>query len=69
MYKITIISNIAPKYREAIYQLIDGTYDCEWYFGQNNTDIEGMDLTKLRHVHIVRNHALFGRWYWQTIIP
>lgn len=65
MNKITLISNIAPKYREAIYRLIDNTFNCEWYFGYNNTNIENMDLTQLSHVHIVKNRMLLGHWYWQ----
>lgn len=62
---LCLIFNFAPQYRESIYRLIDETYDCSWYFGNNDTDIEGMDLSQLRHATLVKNQRLHGHWYWQ----
>ncbi len=48
--ELCLIYNIAPKYREGIYRLIDSEYPCHWYFGRNNTDIKGLDFSVLRNV-------------------
>ena len=34
MYNISFILNYAPHYREAVYRLIDKTFDCRFYFGE-----------------------------------
>lgn len=48
--KLCYIGNLAPRYRSAIFQAIDKEYDCDWYFGENKSDIKEMDLSTLRHV-------------------
>lgn len=48
--ELCLIYNIAPRYREGIYRLIDSEYPCHWYFGRNNTDIKGLDYSVLRNV-------------------
>ena len=58
--KLCLIYNIASRYREAIFKLIDQEYDCNWYFGNNNTDIKGLDLSILRQVEILQN-KIVGR--------
>lgn len=63
--KLCLIYNLAPKYREGIYRLIDGAYDCHWVFGENDRDIKGMDLAMLKDATEVKNCRLHGHWYWQ----
>lgn len=58
MGKLCIIYNFAPRYREAIFKMIDQEYDCDWYFGDNNTDIKGLDLSILQRVYILKNKAV-----------
>lgn len=41
---------MAPKYRERIFELMDETYDCDWYFAITNTDIKQMDTSVLKNV-------------------
>lgn len=48
--KLCLIYNFAPKYREGIFRLIDNEYPCHWYFGKNDTDIKGLDLSILKEV-------------------
>ena len=64
--KLCLIYNFAPRYREGIFRLIDREYDCNWYFGDNATDIKGLDLSVLKHVEILQNRIV-GRapWYFQ----
>lgn len=63
--KLCLIYNFAPKYREGIFQLIDQTYDCDWYFGKNSTDIKGLDLAALRYAKEIPSNKVIGNWYWQ----
>ena len=54
-----MIYNFAPSYREAIFKLIDQEYDCDWYFGNNETDIKGLDLSVLQRTQLLKNHVIF----------
>lgn len=67
MNKLCLIFNIASHYRKNIYQLIDNTFDCDWFFGENDTDIKSMDLSLLKRVTTGKNIKLFKRKaiYWQ----
>lgn len=65
MGKVCIIYNFAPHYRESIFQLMDREWDCEWFFGENTSDIKGLDLKKLKHASTVPNKYLTGSVYWQ----
>lgn len=56
--KLCLIYNLAPRYREAIFQAIDAEYDCDWYFGDTKTDIKQLDTTLLKNVafyHVIGN--------------
>lgn len=57
--KLCLVYNFAPKYREAIFRLIDENYDCDWYFGHNTTDIKGLDLSVLKNTTIIKNQIIF----------
>ena len=63
--KLGLIFNIASNYRQNIYQLIDRTFECYWYFGENNTDIKGMDLSLLKNVCVGKNKIVCRSFYWQ----
>lgn len=65
MGKLCIIYNFAPNYRKGIFPLIDRNFDCEWYFGDNKTDIKGMDLSLLKSVNTMKNIKIYNSWYWQ----
>lgn len=65
--KLLLVCNNAPLYREAIFSLIDQTFDCDWVFGEALGDIKQFDVKKLRgKVSVVKNVSmLFGKAYWQ----
>lgn len=65
MKKLCIVYNFAQKYREGIYSLIEREYDCHWVFGDNKTDIKGLDTSFLKSVQFVMNKKLFGAYYYQ----
>lgn len=62
---LCILLNIAPSYREGIYKEIDKSWKTEWYFGDNKTDIHGMDTSILSQVTLLQNSNVYGNWYWQ----
>lgn len=64
--ELCIIYNFAQKYREGIFKLIEGSYDCHWVFGRNKTDIKGLDDDLLKDVMLVDNVQLAGPIYYQT---
>lgn len=66
MKEILIIYNFAQEYRTAIFKAIDKNWKCTWIFGNNETDIKGMDTSILRKVIIVQNRKIIGPWYYQT---
>lgn len=53
MAQLCLIFNLAPQYREEIYKLIDREYSCHWYFGENKTDIKGLNLSILKDVSLL----------------
>lgn len=63
MQKLILNFNCAPKYRAAIYQLIDQAYDCEWAFGEYS-NIKPMDYSLLKgKVYLMKNHEWHGlKW-------
>lgn len=65
MNKICIIYNFAQKYREAIYKLIDKEWECDWYFGQNNTDIAGFETEILKNAKIVSTKIIKDPFYYK----
>ena len=65
MKSICIIYNFAQKYREGIYSLIEREYNCHWVFGNNKTDIKGLDTSFLKSVQYVDNHRILGAYYYQ----
>lgn len=66
MSKLCLIYNFAPCYREGIFKLIEQEYNCDWFFGNNNTDIKEVDLSILKHVEILRNKIVIHKpWYFQ----
>lgn len=65
--KLCLVYNFAPKYREGIFRLIDQSYDCNWYFGDNSTDIKGLDLSILKNITIVKNINFIRKpFYYQS---
>lgn len=63
---LCLVYNLAPRYREGIFRLIDAEYRCHWYFGQNNTDIKGLDLSVLKRVTVIKNIKIpHTPFYWQ----
>lgn len=66
MKTLCLIYNFAPKYREGIFKLIDDEYNCHWYFGQNNTDIKGLDINILHNVSLLKTIRIpFTPFYFQ----
>lgn len=66
--KLCLIFNAAPKYREAIYKLIDENYDCDWYFGPAAYGIKELDYTLLATVHHYKTCGNPRFLYWQRDI-
>lgn len=64
MNRISFILNYAPHYREAVYRLIDKTFDCRFYFGNSvRGNIKKMDYTTLSgNVEELQVRWLFGSW-------
>lgn len=58
MNKLCIIYNFAQQYREGIFRLLDKEYNCIWFFGENNTDIKGLDTSILKYVTILPTRHL-----------
>ena len=59
-----MINNFAPLYREPIFTAIDRNWDCSWYFGAIETDIQSMDISKLKDATILPYKGLgLGAWY------
>lgn len=62
MKKLCIIYNTAPRYREAIFRMLDNEYDCDWYFGPTTTDIKEMDVSFLKNV---KYYKVSRNPYWK----
>lgn len=57
--KLCCIFTTAPHYRKAIYELIDRTYDCIWFFNDEVNDIKRIDYNDLAgRVYIKKLHKL-----------
>lgn len=70
MSKLCLIYNFAPKYREGIFRLIDEEYPCDWYFGKNDTDIKGLDLSILKNVKTLNGWKIpHTPFYYQSGVP
>lgn len=67
--KLCIVYNFAQKYREGIYRLFEQEYDCHWVFGNNASDIKGLDLSLLKSVKTIKNRKLVGPLYYQEGVP
>ena len=68
--RLCLIFNAAPRYREAIYKLIDNEYDCDWYFGPTHSGIKELDFNLLGNVSHYKICGDPQRLYWQKgIIP
>lgn len=65
MKKLCLIYDTAPRYRESIYQKIDESYDCDWFFGNINAGVKEMDYTILRNVKRYNIIGNLNRVYWQ----
>ena len=65
MSKLCLIFNFAPHYRRSIYQLIDQTWDCDWYFGSNRSDIKTLDLSVLRRAITVPRKAFMREPFYR----
>lgn len=70
MAKLCMIYNIASHYREAVFTEIDQHFDCDWYFGENKSDIKEMDTSKLKRVYRYKSIGNPSKIYWQgALIP
>lgn len=58
--KLIILYNFAQLYRQPIFELIDKTWNCKWYFGKTDTDIKEMDTSQLKEVTYVNNKKIIG---------
>lgn len=65
MQKLCLIYNTAPRYREAVFRMIDAEYDCDWYFGETKTDIIEMDTSILRNVKYYKSIGNPNKIYWK----
>lgn len=48
MSKLCFIGKIAARYREEIHLLMDDTYDIDWYFGENQSDVKEYEVKNLK---------------------
>ena len=59
--KICLIFNMAPHYREAIFKKIDSDFDCDWYFGVNDSNIKSMNTSSLKRVTFLPQINYWGK--------
>ena len=62
MGKLCIVMNMAPHYVQESYSLFDRHFDLTWCFGENRSDIKGMDLSLLKDVRVFPVRT-FRRFY------
>ena len=62
MKKLSIIYNTAPRYREAIFRMLDKEYDCDWYFGPTTSDIKEMNVACLKNA---KYYKISKKPYWK----
>lgn len=55
--KLCVVYNTAPRYREAIFCMIDKEYDCDWYFGHTKTNIKEMDISLLKNTTYYKTYG------------
>lgn len=65
MPELCMLYNFAPAYREGIFREIDRNRKTEWFFGNNNTDIKGLNIKIFTNTSILENKRIYGNWYWQ----
>ncbi len=65
MKKLCLIYNTAPRYREAVFRMIDAEYDCDWYFGETKSDIKEMDTSLLKNVKYYKSIGNPNKIYWK----
>lgn len=63
--KVCLIYNTAPRYREAVFRMIDAEYDCDWYFGETKSDIREMDTSLLKRVKYYKTLGNPSKFYWK----
>lgn len=63
--KITVVYNFAQRYRLGIFELIDKTFDVQWCFGNNRTDIKEIDILRLKSVKQIKNIYIYKSLSWQ----
>lgn len=68
MEKLCVIYNYTQNYRKAIFKLIDSRFQSVWYFGRNQTDVEGFDIGILKDAHLVDNKYFKFHFYYQKDI-
>lgn len=63
--KLCIVYNFAAHYRAPVFEKIDQSFDCDWFFGKTNSDIKKMDYSLLKggitELDTVCYHGLM--WY------
>jgi len=65
-----MVYNVAALYRKAIFTEIDHQYECDWYFGENKSDIKEMDVRGLNRVRRYKSIGNPCKLYWQgALIP
>lgn len=50
-------------YREAIYRLIDKTFNCEWHFSDEPGNVKRFDTNSLGNISIHKHHKV-KRFHW-----
>ena len=61
--KLCCIFNIPSLYREKIYKEIDKEYDCEWYFEEEDNDINVFDIKELHQASLLEHRRFLSRFY------
>ncbi len=66
---INLVLNIAPLYRKGLFTLLDSTFDCKWFFCENNSDIKGLDTKCLKSVTYIKTTRILKFFRWSNIVP
>ena len=62
MKDLVVIYNTAPRYRESIFKALDSFYWCDWYYGNDPSDVKQMDNSILERATVMKRVG--ERPYW-----
>lgn len=62
--RVSLLFNILPLYRKPVFTLINKSFECQWIFGNNLTNIPSCDAGNLNHAHELPLKRGIKNTYW-----